>query len=70
MPVRALYDWYGSMSTSESLWTDLRDAGVDVREFNRLSFGAPLEVALRDHRKSLAVDGEYASVGGICIAEE
>jgi cardiolipin synthase len=68
--VRVLYDWYGSMSTPGSLWPELRDAGVDMREFNLFSFGAPLKAFLRDHRKSLAVDGEYGSVGGVCIADE
>ncbi len=70
VPVRILYDWYGSKATPSSLWRELRGAGVDVRTFNPFYLGAPLEVFLRDHRKSLAVDGEYASVGGVCIADE
>ena len=68
--VRVLYDWYGSMDTPESLWRELRAVGVDVRVFNPFSLSAPLEVFLRDHRKSLAVDGEYGSVGGVCIADQ
>jgi cardiolipin synthase len=68
--VRVLYDWYGSMDTAESLWRNLRGAGVDVRMFNPFSLGAPLEAFLRDHRKSLAIDGEYGSVGGVCIADQ
>lgn len=68
--VRVLYDWYGSKTTPGSLWRELRGAGVDVRAFNPFSLGAPLEAFLRDHRKSLAVDGEYGSVGGVCIADE
>jgi cardiolipin synthase A/B len=70
VPTRVIYDWYGSFNTSAAFWSDLRRAGVDMRAFNPLSLGAPLEVALRDHRKSLVVDGEYASVGGVCIADE
>ena len=70
MPVRVLYDWYGSKATPRSLWRELHNAGVDVRVFNPFSLGAPLEVFLRDHRKSVAVDGEYASVGGVCIADQ
>ena len=70
VPVRVLYDWYGSKTTPRSLWRELRGAGVDVRAFNPFSLGAPLEVFLRDHRKSLAVDGEYGSVGGVCIADQ
>ena len=68
--VRVLYDWYGSMDTPESLWRELRAVGVDVRVFNPFSLSAPLEAFLRDHRKSLAVDGEYGSVGGVCIADQ
>lgn len=68
--VRVIYDWYGSMDTSAALWRELRDAGVDVRVFNRFSPATPLEAFLRDHRKLVAVDGEYASVGGVCIADE
>jgi cardiolipin synthase len=70
VPVRVLYDWYGSKATPRSLWRELRNAGVDVRGFNPFSLDAPLEVFLRDHRKSLAVDGEYGSVGGVCIADQ
>src|ERR671933_1221572 len=70
VPVRVLYDWYGSKATPRSLWRELHNAGVDVRVFNPFSLGAPLEVFLRDHRKSVAVDGEYASVGGVCIADQ
>jgi cardiolipin synthase len=70
VPVRVLYDWYGSKATPGSLWRELRGAGVDVRVFNPFSLGVPLEVFLRDHRKSLAVDGEYGSVGGVCIADQ
>jgi cardiolipin synthase len=68
--VRAIYDWYGSKATPGSLWRELRAAGVDVRVFNRFSLSAPLEAFLRDHRKTLAVDGEYGSVGGVCIADQ
>ncbi len=70
VPVRVLYDWYGSKATPRSLWKELRGAGVEVRVFNPFSLGAPLEAFLRDHRKSLAVDGEYGSVGGVCIADQ
>ena len=70
VPVRVLHDWWGSMGTPSAFWGELQGAGVEVREFNPFSFAAPLNAALRDHRKSLVVDGEYASVGGVCIADE
>ncbi|HRC77996.1 MAG TPA: phospholipase D-like domain-containing protein, partial [Kouleothrix sp.] len=67
--VRVLYDWFGSLDVPSSFWRKLRQAGVDVRTFNPLAVTAPFDVIHRDHRKLLAVDGEYASVGGVCIAD-
>ncbi len=67
--VRVLYDWYGSWDVPGRFWQDLRRAGVDVRVANPLGVGAPLHAVSRDHRKLVAVDGEYASVGGVCIAD-
>lgn len=67
--VRVLYDWFGSLDVPRSFWRALRQAGVDVRAFNPLTIGAPFDVIHRDHRKLLTVDGRYASVGGVCIAD-
>jgi cardiolipin synthase len=47
----------------------MRAAGAEVRAVNPPTFGAPLGVARRDHRKLLAVDGVYASTGGVCISD-
>lgn len=68
--VRVLYDWFGSLNVPASFWRRMRQAGVDVRPFNPPTVGAPLDVVQRDHRKFLAVDGLYGSVGGVCIADE
>ncbi len=67
--VRLLYDWFGCLDVPRSFWKSLRQAGVEVRAVNPLFIGAPLDVIQRDHRKFLAVDGTYASVGGVCIAD-
>ncbi|HEX9371491.1 MAG TPA: phospholipase D-like domain-containing protein [Roseiflexaceae bacterium] len=67
--VRVLYDWFGSLDVPGSFWRKLRQDGVDVRAFNPPAIGAPLDIIRRDHRKLLAVDGSYASVGGVCIAD-
>jgi cardiolipin synthase len=67
--VRVLYDWFGSLDVSRSFWRNLRQGGVDVRVVNPIGFGAPWEVVQRDHRKFLAVDGVYGSVGGVCVAD-
>ena len=67
--VRVLYDWWGSWDVPTSFWKQLRDEGVDVRSVNSLVVGAPLASINRDHRKLIAVDGTYASIGGVCIAD-
>ena len=67
--VRVLYDWFGCLDVRRSFWRRLRKAGVDVRVVNPPTLGGPLGAVRRDHRKLLAVDGEYASTGGVCISE-
>ena len=67
--VRVLYDWFGCMDVPRWFWRGLRDAGVEVRAVNPPTLGAPLGAIRRDHRKLLAVDGEYASTGGVCISD-
>jgi cardiolipin synthase len=67
--VRVLHDWFGCMDVPRSFWQGLRKAGIEVRAVNPPTLGAPLGVIRRDHRKLLAVDGEYASTGGVCISD-
>jgi cardiolipin synthase len=67
--VRVLYDWFGCLDTPRAFWRRLRSAGVEVRAVNPPMLGTPLGVVRRDHRKLLAVDGTYASTGGVCISE-
>jgi cardiolipin synthase len=67
--VRVLHDWFGCMDVPRSFWKGLRDAGVEVRAVNPPTLGAPLGAIRRDHRKLVAVDGEYASTGGVCISD-
>src|SRR5215210_1383013 len=67
--VRVLYDWFGCLDTPRAFWRRLRSAGVEVRTANPPTLGSPLGVVRRDHRKLLAVDGAYASTGGVCISE-
>src|SRR5918999_236429 len=69
VPVRVLHDWFGCMDVPRSFWQELQEAGVEVRAVNPPTLGAPLGVIRRDHRKLLAVDGEYASTGGVCISD-
>ena len=67
--VRVLHDWFGCMNVPRSFWKSMREAGVEVKAVNPPASGPPLGVIRRDHRKLLAVDGEYASTGGVCIAD-
>jgi cardiolipin synthase len=69
IPVRVLYDWFGSMDVPRSYWRGLGNAGVEVRAVNPPTVGDPLGAIRRDHRKLLGVDGEYASTGGVCISD-
>lgn len=68
--VRLLYDWFGCWATPRSFWRPMRDAGVEVRAFAPPRLTNPLDFFRRDHRKVVAVDGEYASVTGMCIGDE
>ena len=68
--VRVLYDAFGSRSTRNGFWRELRRAGVDVRSFRPIWTSGPIEVFSRDHRKLLVVDGNEAMMGGLCIGDE
>lgn len=67
--VRVLYDWYGSWGVAPGFWNRMRQAGVEVRVINPPRATEPLGAFRRDHRKLLAVDGTYGSVGGVGIAD-
>lgn len=68
--VRVLYDWIGCWATPRRFWKPFREAGVEVRAFNRPSLGDPLGLLQRDHRKLVVVDGEVAFLGGFCVGQE
>jgi cardiolipin synthase len=69
--VNLIYDSIGSYSTPASFFQRLRDAGIQVVEFNPIN---PLKVHKKwilthpDHRKILIVDGKVAITGGINIS--
>jgi cardiolipin synthase len=67
---RVLYDWLGcSLKASRRFWWTMRDAGVDVRCYNRPHAVNPLLAVSRNHRKVLCVDGEIGFTGGLCIGQ-
>jgi len=63
--VNIIYDSFGSNATPPDFFRRLRDAGIQVVEFNPLN---PVTFSFRDHRKILVVDGEHAIVGGINLS--
>jgi len=66
--VRVLYDWLGGLfKASGRFWKRLREAGVEVRCFNRPRWDSPLGWLSRDHRKVIVVDNSVAFVTGLCI---
>ena len=70
VPVRVLYDWVGCWATPARYWRPFREAGVEIRAFNRPSLRDPLSLLQRDHRKLVCVDSRIAFVGGFCVGVE
>ena len=68
LPVRVLYDWLGCFSTPRAFWRRLRDAGAEVRCFNRPRIDLPLGWLSRNHRKSLRCD-DTGFVAGLCVGD-
>ncbi len=70
VPVRILYDWMGCLAqTRPGFWRRLRQAGAEVRCFNRPRLDSPLGWLSRNHRKTVSVDGEVGYVAGLCVGE-
>jgi cardiolipin synthase len=60
----------GCWATPGRYWHPFRQAGVEVRAFNRPRIQDPFGLFQRDHRKLVCVDGEVAFVGGFCVGVE
>ena len=68
--VRVLYDWLGCLTkTRPGFWRPLRQAGAEVRRFNRPRLDSPFGWLSRNHRKSISVDGEVGFVAGLCVGD-
>jgi cardiolipin synthase len=68
--VRVLYDWLGAVGEgTRRVLAPLGEAGAEVRCFNPPRIDSPLGWVVRNHRKSLVVDGEVGFVTGLCIAQ-
>ena len=66
-----LYDEIGSHDLPESYKRELRDAGVDIREFNtRKGRRNRFQLNFRNHRKIVVTDGRVAWIGGHNVGDE
>jgi cardiolipin synthase len=66
-----LYDEVGSNKLPESYKTELRDAGVEVRDFHtQKGRGNRFQLNFRNHRKIVVVDGAVTWVGGHNVGDE
>lgn len=68
--VNVMYDSVGSLPTRAEFFQALRQAGVNVCEFNPVNplRGKFFSLNNRDHRKMLIVDGKIGYTGGINIS--
>ncbi len=69
--VNLIHDSAGTLGTPTAFFDKLRDAGINVLEFNPvnpLTAKAGWAVNQRDHRKLLVVDGRTVFLGGINIS--
>ncbi|MDA3887441.1 MAG: cardiolipin synthase [Allgaiera sp.] len=69
--VHVLYDSIGSSGLSNAFQQDLREAGVDIRNFHaqRQARGR-FQVNFRNHRKIVIIDGNTGFLGGHNLGEE
>jgi cardiolipin synthase A/B len=68
--VNVIYDSVGAFKTPKEYFERLRQAGIQVLEFNPVNLRAarkPWTINHRDHRKLLIVDGRTVFLGGINI---
>lgn len=70
LDVKVLYDHIGSFSTSNAFWNSLREVGVDVHPFFRVTFPHfANRINWRNHRKLAIIDNRIGYIGGMNIAD-
>ncbi len=71
--VRAIFDAFGNTSNNRPLKNrhlrQIRDKGIEIYEFDPLSFPWINHVMHRDHRKIVIIDGQIAYTGGMNVAD-
>jgi cardiolipin synthase len=66
--VRVIYDSVGSIGSAGEFFTKMKDAGIQVAEFQPFKKSAFRGYNNRDHRKLLIVDSRTAFTGGLNIS--
>lgn len=71
--VRALFDGFGNDSNNRPLkrkhLKQMRSVGIEIYEFDPVSFPWVNHVFHRDHRKIVVIDGKIAYTGGMNVAD-
>lgn len=71
--VRALYDAFGNASNNSPLKKThikaLRENGIEIYQYDPLTFPWVNHVLHRDHRKIVVIDGKIAYTGGMNVAD-
>lgn len=68
--VRVIYDHIGSIHVSNKFFKAMKEAGVEVHPFFRVTFPPfATRINWRNHRKLCIIDGEVGYIGGMNIAD-
>ena len=71
--VRAMFDSFGNRSNDSPLKPEhiklIREAGIDIYEFDPIKFPWINHAYHRDHRKIVVIDGAVAYAGGMNVAD-
>ncbi len=68
--VRVIYDHVGSIHTKSKFFKEMREAGIEVYPFFRVTFRVlGTRVNWRNHRKLCVIDGRVGYIGGMNIAD-
>lgn len=69
LTVKVIYDHVGSFSAKRRFFRDMKEAGVDVHPFFRVTFPQLANrINWRNHRKIVVIDGIIGYIGGMNIA--
>lgn len=71
--VRLLFDGFGNVSNNRPMRKQdirrIREAGIEIYEFNPVRFPWLDDIWSRDHRKIVVIDGQIAYTGGMNVAD-